>query len=761
MISNGFMYWIFFALCKLLYGVIPGLYDAFEFFGTYQFFDLDKDIKTIWGNLYVLLSVLVLFAIAIKLINAIVNPDVLDDKKNGVKKVFIKAFVAVFLTVLTPYMFTLLVDVQENIFTNKTIDKLFFNASGNQNTGHVIAWTAITSFINLDELAEVTSTTNHAYNLDTSAVSEGSTSNSHIYILSEDIDVGLNNIYKSQPWNHVDSVHQNPILMLLAGAFIVYEFILLVMDTALRSIKLGILQMMTPVILGAYIFKEDILKRWALEYIKTFVQIFLLLISISLMTKVLSLLPNIMAGPNWPNNPSWLLIGIINTLAIIATLRLVHQIVPLINKIFGTNIESKGGIRGRLGEMAVVGGLAQRAWDSFRQNPARALTAPVSAVGGFASHMTAVGARARSIAEREGGTRGALMGAGALAAGFLTSGGAIVRGARQGWTNGNLRSIGAQYSRYNDTHLPDSTLGGRLADTATSALGLGTREERQLERDKLIEHRDPISGQVRRMTFEELQARQNVNKGFDDVRAAIRSQVETSIDRESSKVTMAYTDETGARRTGAHFEFRTATGNRVTATLNGNAASVRKQLEAITNASVDELRSTYGIETASDKAQLIAGLNASYAYARNQILDQAENAVWSRGTTATYNGGEVLVAGADKAIVGNNLDHATDLVNDNADLAALLARGHDDGNGHITTSTVTMVNGQVRITDFRNGSRLNVSDEYNSINRDVNRHNDEIAARQSTNRGREQHASGQSVNARNNNNGGNTGGNNH
>ena len=737
MISNGFMYWIFFALCKLLYGVIPGLYDAFEFFGTYQFFDLDKDIKTIWGNLYVLLSVLVLFAIAIKLINAIVNPDVLDDKKNGVKKVFIKAFVAVFLTVLTPYMFTLLVDVQENIFTNKTIDKLFFNASGNQNTGHVIAWTAITSFINLDELAEQTAQTNHAYNLDTSAVSEGSTSNSHIYILSEDIDVGLNNIYKSQPWNYVDTVHQNPILMLLAGAFIVYEFILLVMDTALRSIKLGILQMMTPVILGAYIFKEDILKKWALEYIKTFVQIFLLLISISLMTKVLSLLPNIMAGPNWPNNPSWLLIGIINTLAIIATLRLVHQIVPLINKIFGTNIESKGGIRGRLGEMAVVGGLAQRAWDSFRQNPARALTAPVSAVGGFASHMTAVGARARSIAEREGGTRGALMGAGALAAGFLTSGGAIVRGARQGWTNGNLRSIGAQYSRYNDTHLPDSTLGGRLVDTATSALGLGTREERQLERDKLIEHRDPITGQVRRMTFEELQARQNVNKGFDDVRAAIRSQVETSIDREASGVQLTVT--AGGR------------------TLTGNSTSIRKQIEAMSNASAAEL----GVTTAEQKAQLIASLNQEYAAERNRILDAGENAVWATGVRAQIGGEDILVAGADKAIVANNLDHVTDLINDNADLASLIAQGHDDGNGHITTSRITMVNGQVRISDFRDGSRLNVTDEYNSINRDVNRHNDEIAARQSTNRGREQHASGQSVNARNNNNGGNTGGNNH
>ena len=358
----AFLYWIFFGLCKLIYGAIPGLYDAFEFFGKIQFFDLDNDIKKIWGNLYVLLSVLVLFAIAIKLINAIVNPDVLSDKKKGVKRVYFKAFVAVFLTILTPYMFTLLVHVQENIFDNKTIEKIFFNSPEGTNSGKVIAWTAITSFIDLSELADATAETDHAYNLDTSGVAN---TNSHIYVLSEDIDTGLNNIYKSQPWQYTDTVSQNPILMLLAGAFIVYEFVLLVMDTALRSIKLGLLQMMTPIILGAYIFKDDILKKWVLEYIKTFIQIFLLLIAITLMTKVLSLLPNILVSDKLPDNPSWLLKGIINTLAIIATLRLVKQIVPLINKIFGVNIQEKGGIKGRLGEMAAVGGLAQKAWGAL------------------------------------------------------------------------------------------------------------------------------------------------------------------------------------------------------------------------------------------------------------------------------------------------------------------------------------------------------------------------------------------------------------
>lgn len=475
MINNGFMYWIFFSLAEMLYGLIPGLYDAFKFFATYQFFS-NKEISTIWGNLYILLSVLVLFAIAIKLINAIVNPDVLTDTKKGVRKAYFSAVIAVFLTILTPYMFSFLVEIQDHLINNQVIDKLFFNSTTEENSGKVVAWTAITSFINLDELEDATKETNHAYVLSGDRNSSGT----HTYILSEEVDTGLASIYNAQPWQYPDTVHQNPILMLIAGAFIAYEFILLVMDTALRSIKLGVLQMMTPIVLGAYIFKSDILKNWVLEYIKTFIQVFLLYVAISIMTKVLSVLPNIFAGAqsNLGETPfqNWLLEGIINILAVMALLRLIHQIVPLINKIFGTKIESKGGIRGRLGEMAAIGGIAQRAWDTFRQHPIqtgrRILSAPISAVGGAAAHGVAAGARVRQL--WTSGHRGGAILAGI--GGALTLGGAAARGARQGWQHGNIRAIGAQGRRYEETHRAGSTLGGRLWDDIRENVGLESRE---------------------------------------------------------------------------------------------------------------------------------------------------------------------------------------------------------------------------------------------------------------------------------------------
>lgn len=82
----------------------------------------------------------------------------------------------------------------------------------------------------------------------------------------------------------------------------------------------------------------------------------------------------------------WIISGLTKLLPIIAVLQLVKKIPDIINSIFGTKIQTRGGIKGRLGEMAGVGGLAQKAWTALGntgKNLAKlGLTAPVA--GGYA-----------------------------------------------------------------------------------------------------------------------------------------------------------------------------------------------------------------------------------------------------------------------------------------------------------------------------------------------------------------------------------------
>ncbi len=78
----------------------------------------------------------------------------------------------------------------------------------------------------------------------------------------------------------------------------------------------------------------------------------------------------------------WIKGGLTKIFVIIAVLQLVKKIPDIINTVFGTHIQSRGGIKGRLGEMAAVGGLAQKAWTSLgtgAKNLAKTLaTAPVA-----------------------------------------------------------------------------------------------------------------------------------------------------------------------------------------------------------------------------------------------------------------------------------------------------------------------------------------------------------------------------------------------
>ena len=143
-------------LCELVYPIIPQLYGIIETLAVKDLFAENSEGALIrdrvWTNLYVILSVLVLFAIAIKLINAIVNPDVLTEKQKGAKAMYFKSVVAVFLIVLLPILFSTLRDVQNDIFTDDLISKIIIGESNGLGTaGQTLAIETARSFVQMKE----------------------------------------------------------------------------------------------------------------------------------------------------------------------------------------------------------------------------------------------------------------------------------------------------------------------------------------------------------------------------------------------------------------------------------------------------------------------------------------------------------------------------------------------------------------------------------------------------------------------------------
>lgn len=365
---SGLVDSIWLSLSTALSVVIPYLYLIFEKLASVEILS-QEEISRIWNNLYVLLSVLILFAIAIKLINAIVNPDALTDNKKGVRKSFFSAFIAIFLVALLPIGFRLLHEIQNEIVNENIIQRYIFQNNDDNPSGELV-WVAISSCIDLGAMEDVIDPTS----LGLEQTSTGIWMPVDPKPWSAYAFLGV--LAQARPWVALatrltgttalveNAFEFHPFILFIFLLVLTYELVVLVLDTALRAFKLLLLELMTPIILGAYVFKSDILKNWALEYIKTFLQVFLLIFAINLMEYIIPVATSIA-----DNNSGFLFRGIIRMLLYIGVLRLIKQIFPLINKIFGTNIQGKGGIKGRLGEMAAVGGLAQKAWGTLASAP--------------------------------------------------------------------------------------------------------------------------------------------------------------------------------------------------------------------------------------------------------------------------------------------------------------------------------------------------------------------------------------------------------
>ena len=475
-----------FTIVQNVYTLFPELYAIFTKLASARYFT-EENIRAMSQNLYIVMCVCMLFALGIRLINAIVNPAMLDgggDAKNkkSVKHTFINSLLAVLLIVLIPMGFDLLYQVQDNLVEQHWIEKVVLgidNTDSDQNAGQIIAAYAFYSFCQPNTDKDI-------------SVEAFSEAGGDIYnkAITEDINYlkQMDSVINSKTDGEYD-LQYNPILAPAVGIYIFYQLILLCMDMALRMFKLGLLELITPIILCGFLFQgSDLLQKWFKEVMKTYVLVYLKIALVAFMVYGLSLLNGFFTRTDANGDKlfeyvrpdgttSIFFTGIIRTFVIIGLLQLVKQIPDLINSIFGSNIKSRGGISGRLGEMAAVGKLAQKGWDTLRQHPIqtsqRMISAPISAVGGGIAHNVAAANRARRMLANGGwrDIRNWANAAGTMAGGALTTGGAVIRGGRSGWQNRNLQGIGAQGARYEQTHQQGSTFGGRVRDTISTALG--------------------------------------------------------------------------------------------------------------------------------------------------------------------------------------------------------------------------------------------------------------------------------------------------
>ena len=392
-----FLRWIAIWICVPIYKTIPKMYSIFYFLSNARFLS-DGVIDELSKNLYVLVSVVMLFAFSASLLAAIVNPDLLSDKKKGFWAVFKRAVIGIVLIVAIPFLFDLAYELQGKIMQNSVIEKVILgiNYADDTNTlgsdgnpgkgGQVIAGNLIKSVLYpiSDEVSVEVEDLGDDYNeMVSSDISKISKVAKHINVAPSSENNDEEVLEEEYAFNF------DGLIAIVAGGITVYILLLFALDMAVRMFKLAFLELTAPISIMAYIASGDeIFSKWRKEVLHTYLDVF---IRVAAMGFYLFLISNLTTffnssvlwgagvdkGDNWLSQVSWTLL--LQVIIIVGMLIFVKQIPDLINRAFGTNYKPRGGIGGRLGEMAAVGDIAKKGWGTLTKAAGR--VAGVAAVG--------------------------------------------------------------------------------------------------------------------------------------------------------------------------------------------------------------------------------------------------------------------------------------------------------------------------------------------------------------------------------------------
>lgn len=357
-------------ICVPIYNLIPSIYKIFYNIASARFFDPENTdiVQKLSQNLYVLISVIMLFGFSITILSAIVNPDLISDNKKGVPAMFKRAIIGLALIVIVPFGFDEMYKIQNSVMSNSLVEKIIVGADFScdktknpdcevgQGGGQVIAGILINSVLHpADDDVTIGVDLQQAY---TDMVQSDI---GNITTIAGDINAkrtdGGSSIEDEDYGFHFDSL-----IAIIAGIGVDYMLLIFAIDMAVRMFKLAFMEITAPISIVSYVAVGDkIFMSWLKEVGKTFADVFIKIASIAFYLFLVSNIHDFFAPFK---NESWRYV--LKAFLIVGMLIFVKQIPNMISAIFGIEMKSQGGIGGRLGQMAMVGDQAKKAWQGIK-----------------------------------------------------------------------------------------------------------------------------------------------------------------------------------------------------------------------------------------------------------------------------------------------------------------------------------------------------------------------------------------------------------
>lgn len=273
---------------SLVYSLISIAYQVFNLIAKASLYNSENgDIKVMVERISVILGIGMLFIIAYNIILNIMNPDkVSSSGDKSMQGIFKNAIIAIVMLTAYSTVFTYMTRIQNHIIDSQVIEKIILGADETNNTsssdmGSTVATKIFTTFfypiddngniVTYEECENSSLDVCKAYREGVEAAESGSIVT---FITNPTL---FDSLVKKKP--HMKYLY---IISTISGIVALLMFVSYVIDIGIRVAKMAFLQIIAPIPIMAYITKSSggIFSKWLNDLIKTYLSLFMRLITI-------------------------------------------------------------------------------------------------------------------------------------------------------------------------------------------------------------------------------------------------------------------------------------------------------------------------------------------------------------------------------------------------------------------------------------------------------------------------------------------------
>ncbi len=304
---------LFITLDWAVYNLASLLYELFVMISETGIFRTEA-MRTFANRLYFFLGLIMIFKVSISIIQYIMNPDAVKDAKLGAGKLLKNIIVILLGIVLVPYVFEMAFSLQRIVLKDNVLGNLILGLkySGNEGedavktAGNMMAFSTFTAFFHPDgtlsdigETCETNPVENGQIIGDCGQLGDALGGAKDQFIEAYD-KKQMGKLYNMDIYNATMSVDGEDVFVFtysylvttIAGGFLCYLLLIFCIDIAVRSVKLGFLQLIAPIPLIAKIDPkkgDDVFNKWVKECVSTYLNLFIRLAALFFAIFIISL----------------------------------------------------------------------------------------------------------------------------------------------------------------------------------------------------------------------------------------------------------------------------------------------------------------------------------------------------------------------------------------------------------------------------------------------------------------------------------------